>query len=532
MTGAASDPGSDETVPGKAGAAASVPLLAAAGAVLALAFALAVVVRPLSLPEEGRYVGVAWEMLRSGDWIVPTENGLPFFHKPPLFYWITAASMTLFGAHPAAARAAPLAGAAIGALALYWFVQRHAGRALARWSVRVLVTLPFFFAGAQFANLDMLVAGLMALAIVLAADAALAVRSGQPHRRVLVAAWAAAGLGVLAKGLIGIVLPGAVVIVWLLAMREPRLVLRLLSPLGILAFALVTLPWFALVQLRYPGFAHFFFVFQHFERFAAGGFNNVQPWWFFLAALPALTLPWSLWLLRARSRPAAAVETPGSVAVRRLMWTWLIAVVAFFSVPASKPVGYAMAVLFPLAVLVAEAVASGWLGGRPIVRRAVQASGAGALAICLAAVAITTSRHDRDHTALARTLADRRTAGDPVAFVGEYFFDVPVHAGLSEPVPVAGDWHDPKIAERDNWRRELAEGATFAPALAARLLVDEAHAFALACAGRPLWVLVKTEAEGRVAALPGAVRSAVSNGVALWRVGPTACREPALKMTP
>src|SRR2546430_12453990 len=53
--------------------------------------------RPLMLPDEGRYVGVAWEMVRSGDWLTPTLNGLPFFHKPPLFYWITAGSISVFG---------------------------------------------------------------------------------------------------------------------------------------------------------------------------------------------------------------------------------------------------------------------------------------------------------------------------------------------------------------------------------------------------------------------------------------------------
>jgi len=44
--------------------------------------------RPLALPDEGRYVGVAWEMVRSGNWLVPTLDTLPFFHKPPLFYWL------------------------------------------------------------------------------------------------------------------------------------------------------------------------------------------------------------------------------------------------------------------------------------------------------------------------------------------------------------------------------------------------------------------------------------------------------------
>src|SRR5882762_4045158 len=73
-------------------------------AIAALWFGITLGLRPLAIPDEGRYVGVAWEMLRSGDWAVPTLNGLPFFHKPPLFYWITAGSMSLFGLHEEAAR--------------------------------------------------------------------------------------------------------------------------------------------------------------------------------------------------------------------------------------------------------------------------------------------------------------------------------------------------------------------------------------------------------------------------------------------
>src|SRR3546814_443440 len=60
--------------------------------------------RPLMLPDEGRYVGVAWGMLKAGhDW-VPRLDGLPFFHKPPLFYWVTALSLRLFGVNEWAAR--------------------------------------------------------------------------------------------------------------------------------------------------------------------------------------------------------------------------------------------------------------------------------------------------------------------------------------------------------------------------------------------------------------------------------------------
>ena len=80
--------------------------------------------RFLSLPDEGRYVGVAWEMVRSGDWLTPTLNGLPYFHKPPLFYWLTAVSLSLFGTIEWAARLASCLGAMLSAGAAYLLIRR------------------------------------------------------------------------------------------------------------------------------------------------------------------------------------------------------------------------------------------------------------------------------------------------------------------------------------------------------------------------------------------------------------------------
>ena len=127
--------------------------------------------RPLMLPDEGRYVGVAWEMMRSGDWLVPTLNGLPYFHKPPLFYWITAASMSLFGPHDWAARAAPLLGAWAGPMAMVLFMRRWWGERVGSTVLVALLCQPMFYIGAQFANLDMLVAGCITVTVLLLATA-------------------------------------------------------------------------------------------------------------------------------------------------------------------------------------------------------------------------------------------------------------------------------------------------------------------------------------------------------------------------
>lgn len=252
--------------------------------------------RPLMLPDEGRYVGVAWEMMRSGDWLAPTLNGLPYFHKPPLFYWITAASMSLFGPGDWSARAAPIVGAWAGAMAIYRFIRRWWGHRAGNNALVALLAQPLFYIGGQFANLDMLVAGCITVTIVLMAQAALDVERGHRYRAVLAGAYGAAAVGVLAKGLIGAVLPALVVGAWLVVGRRWRALRTLLSWPGVVIFALVAAPWFIAMQWRFADFLDYFFVMQHFKRFASGGFNNVQPFWFYPAILIVFTLPWLPWL--------------------------------------------------------------------------------------------------------------------------------------------------------------------------------------------------------------------------------------------
>ncbi|MEO6033508.1 MAG: dolichyl-phosphate-mannose--protein mannosyltransferase, partial [Burkholderiaceae bacterium] len=93
---------------------------------LALWLLLTLGLRPLLLPDEGRYANVAREMLL-GDWLVPTLNGLPFFHKPPLMYWIDIVAMHAFGVTVFAARAASLVGAWLMGAALFLALRRWHG---------------------------------------------------------------------------------------------------------------------------------------------------------------------------------------------------------------------------------------------------------------------------------------------------------------------------------------------------------------------------------------------------------------------
>ena len=75
--------------------------------------------RPLAVPDEGRYGEIGRWMLVSGDWLTPRLNGLPFFHKPPYLYWLEAISLAIFGVHELALRLVPALHAGLMLTVLY-----------------------------------------------------------------------------------------------------------------------------------------------------------------------------------------------------------------------------------------------------------------------------------------------------------------------------------------------------------------------------------------------------------------------------
>ena len=492
---------------------------ASTAAVALLWLALLAWARPLMLPDEGRYVGVAWEMMRSGDWLTPTLNGLPYFHKPPLFYWITAASMSLFGVGELPARAAPLLGAWAGAMAVFLFLRRWWGTSAALLALVVLLAQPLFYIGGQFANLDMLVAGCITVTILLLAHAALAYERQESFRWPLAAGYAAAAVGVLAKGLIGFVLPALVVGAWLLVRRRWRTVVALVSPAGAAVFLAITAPWFVAMQSRFAGFLDYFFVVQHFRRFAAGGFNNVQPLWFYPAVVVALTLPWLPWLRPQLDR--ARLSDPLRGDVRWLMVLWFVLVVAFFSIPASKLVGYVLPAVAPLAVLLADGVES-WRQRDARTGRLWRVSAALTVAFSTGVIGFLATHTGHSDKPLGLALRHLRTGDEPVYMLGNYYFDLPVYAGLREPAYVVLNWSDPAIQQRDNWRKELADAAAFAPAADARRLIDPEALSPSLCASPVSWWVGPSDAGAQFPLLGNASADASvvasANHTNVWRL--------------
>ncbi|MFC4297170.1 ArnT family glycosyltransferase [Castellaniella hirudinis] len=485
---------------------------------------------PLLLPDEGRYVGVAWHMLASGDYLTPRLDGMPFFHKPPLFYWLTSASLAVFGDNAWAGRLCSVLAATALVTVFYVFLRRYVSGRTAGRTALILAVQPFLFGAAHYANLDMLVAALMGLTVMAGADAVFRREQQRPDAGALTAMYVAAAAGFLAKGLIGVVLPGGVLFFWLLGRRRFRAMGRLLWWPGILLFLALTLPWMVVMETRHPGFFDYYIVYQHFQRFLESGFNNPHPFWFYVPVVLGLTLPWSIQLWRwcqprgplqtAFVPPAHRPEQVDRRVLRGLMLSWLAVVLVFFSIPTSKLVGYVIAVLPPLAWFIQEtfeqreeSTAPG--AGRSLVRHALIAGG-----LCLLAVAALVLFPQRSTKSLAQVLAAEATPGDQLVMLDQYAYDVPMYAGWRGPVVAVSHWDDPAVMQGDDWRRELADAATFTPDKGAdRLwlpsqlqtyLCDPGHA--------TTWMLAWLDEADRYPALMDREPLARTPRMGLWRV--------------
>lgn len=337
--------------PARAIPAAWPAILAVAAALLPLLLGLGGY--PLMDPDEGRPGAIAQEMLARRDPVLLTLNGVSYFEKPPLLYWLTAASIRLLGPTELAVRLVPALAALCG-LAIAWRLARSLD-APPLWSAAVLGTSLGVFAVARVPIVDMCFAACLAGALC----AWLVGCEARGWRR-FVPFGALLGLAILAKGPVAIVLTLGVLVGERLILalgRAPRApfgteALRLLGGLAIAL--LLAAPWFLAAQARDPRFAHTYFIVGHFQRYADSAQHN-EPWWFYLAILPVLEAPWSLlWPAAARgvrSLPTRLAEPGLAFGI-----AWVAVVVGFFSLSECKLPQYILPACWPLALWSARAL--------------------------------------------------------------------------------------------------------------------------------------------------------------------------------
>ncbi len=258
-----------------------------------LCYILPLGIRPLMIPDETRYAEIPREMIRTGDWIVPRLDGLRYFEKPVLGYWIEAGAQSLFGRNRFAVRLPVAVAAALTAFILFLLVRRFTSEtSTAHLTVIIYLTFIEVFILGIFNVLDGFLNLFLTGAMV---SFFFANREPEPikERFFLALFGVFCGLSFLAKGFLAFAIPGVVVIPYMIWTGETRKLLRT-AWLPIVSALIVVLPWSLLVWRRAPDFWRYFFWVQHIQRFfSSGNSQHPQPFWFFLPVLAAGMLPWT-----------------------------------------------------------------------------------------------------------------------------------------------------------------------------------------------------------------------------------------------
>ena len=320
--------------------------------VFAFPFFLTLGSLPLIDPDEGRYAEIPREMLERGDLITPTLNYVKYFEKPPLLYWMNAASIKLFGQSEFAARFPSALCGLLTVLATYVIARHLYGRRSALLAALILGTSAGFVMQSRIILTDMLLT--FCLTAALGSFIVATLREGRRSRPL---PWYLfyffSGLAVLAKGLIGMVFPAGIIFFYLLLGRRWHLLREMRLVTGLMLFCAVTVPWFVAVSLKNPEFAHFFFIREHFQRFTSTVHGRYQPFWYFVPVLLGTMLPWSFFIIGALGRAWRdrhhEEERPGLFLV-----IWTVLIFLFFSKSSSKLVPYILPIFPPLAILIAR----------------------------------------------------------------------------------------------------------------------------------------------------------------------------------
>jgi 4-amino-4-deoxy-L-arabinose transferase-like glycosyltransferase len=314
--------------------------------------------------DEGRNAGASWAMAESGNLVVPTFNGKLRADKPALLYWLQVAAYRVFGYSEFAARLPSALAALLTVLLCYEIGRRLFDAATALLAGFITASTPMVCAAARFANPDALLNlfNVMALFLLWLGY----VRGRLPFISIALAC----GMGVLAKGPVGLAMPGAIALLFLFWERRPKLAFDRRVLLGVLTFCLTALPWYVWVTVETKGdFLKEFLLTHNVERFR-NAMENHHGW---ILYYPTVILvgfaPWSVFLVlacwyggksvtREKQQPAQIELTTardrGHESSYRFLFCWVTVYLVFFSFAATKLPNYVLPIYLPLALLTAR----------------------------------------------------------------------------------------------------------------------------------------------------------------------------------
>jgi 4-amino-4-deoxy-L-arabinose transferase-like glycosyltransferase len=260
---------------------------------------------------EAFYAETPREMLESGDYLNPSFNYKPRFNKPPLCYWIVAASYKVFGVSEGAERL-PLALGALLMIATAFFLGRAAYSTEAGLIAAIaLASTPRFLMFSRRIMIDVYIAMFMGLTLLFFM---LAERYENKRKLFLMLMYASVGLGIMTKGPVAAALPTLAFIIYLLATRQLRKIRRMMLPTGALIVATIVLPWYVAIYWQHGWFYIKTFLLQdNLSRYTQPVWGPRRGPFFYLPVILGDLFPWSLFLFFA----ILAVAVP---ALSQIIW--------------------------------------------------------------------------------------------------------------------------------------------------------------------------------------------------------------------
>jgi 4-amino-4-deoxy-L-arabinose transferase-like glycosyltransferase len=336
--------------------------------------------RTLVPPDEGRYAEMAREMFASGDWVTTRLNGIKYFEKPPLQTWMNALTFEIFGLGDWQARLWTGLCGLLGVGLTGYAGMRVFGARIGLYAGLVLGSSLYWLICSQVNSVDMSLSSMMTVALCALIIAQRDEATPGEQRNWMLVCWAGMALSVLAKGLIGLVLPGGVLVLYTLFARDWKIWTRLHLVKGLLLFFLIATPWFVLVGLKNPEQPHFFFIHEHFDRFLKKDHHREAAWYVFFVLLAAGSVPWVGVLVQSLVLGARRKDEPTRFKPRLLLLVWVAFIILFFTKSNSKLPGYIVPVFPAVALLVANYLDTGARRGRMLTAGLTALLGAGLLA--------------------------------------------------------------------------------------------------------------------------------------------------------
>jgi 4-amino-4-deoxy-L-arabinose transferase-like glycosyltransferase len=298
--------------------------------------------------DEPRYAQVAKEMLQSREYLLPRLAGLPWYEKPVMLYWLLICSYKIFGVSEFSSRLPSALAALTAVLTIYATVRTATDWKRGIVSSLALATSVFFVVFSHAATFDML----LTCCITMVLCSFLLYEVDHNKKFFLYAMYVAAGLGVLAKGFVALIIPALSILTYLIISGSIKEVSRLKPLIGLLIVAVVSGIWFLPISLISGTQFWNVFFYQHHVGHFIRAWRRSEGVLFYIPVFLLGTYPWTV----APFLATRSARTGPAKILTRLALCWLFSTLLFFSFSKSQLPSYVLPAVPPFGILAGLAI--------------------------------------------------------------------------------------------------------------------------------------------------------------------------------